>query len=1001
MGHRTSSFYRFNGIFETEFLKRNFPNIEIRDVGELLNVNLTLTAANGNSVPYKGWVALEFQIGKSKNTVSVPFLVASDKLELPLLGFNVIEYLIKSQQLDCNDISSHLVGTKPFNAPALVDLMNSVDHAELCLVKTCKKDVIIPRGQSVRVCCRVNTGSLSQPTPVLFEADENGQWPSSLEVLDTLTIAKGGKASRIELEVRNTARHDVTLRGRTVLGRLQLVQSVTPVDVRLKSDHVNYKRPPNEVDPESGNATTRETYSNASINLPDHLKDMDLSDLTSQQRNLASQLLVEQAEVFAQDDGDVGSIPRLQMKIHLADTVPVQKNYVAVPRPLYPEVKAYIEDLLNRNFIRRSTSSYSSPIVCVRKKDHSLRLCVDYRELNRKTQGDRHPIPRIQETLDNLGGNSWFSVLDQGKAYHQGFLTPESQSLTAFITPWGLYEWIRIPFGLSNAPASFQRFMESCLGDLRDKICVPYLDDVIVFSSSFNDHIEHLRQVFQRLKEQGVKLKPKKCTMFKRELKFLGRIVSSEGYKLDPSTITPILRLKESPPKTVNEVRKLMGFLNYYRRYIGNFSRIAKPIYDLVKVAETNTPDIKEKNRRSRKQSANHPVSWARTHQSALEKLIACLVSAPVMAFPDPSRPYVLHTDASEDGLGAVLYQEQNSILRVIGYGSRTLTPAEKNYHLHSGKLEFLALKWAICEHFRDYLYYSPTFVVYTDNNPLTYVLSSAKLNATGLRWIGELADFNFTIRYRPGKTNTDADTLSRLPECMGEYMTSCTEETCQKELQTIIQSVEAQNLGRINWISSITTDPTVVSEAEPPLLTRSQQTFDSVDVRQAQIDDRIIGSVYSFVKDGKRPTSLQRAREPSDTRLLLHEWNKLSIDRDGVLRRQNGPCDQVVLPRKYHRTVLRELHDKMGHLGSDRVLHLVRERFYWPRMQTDVEHYVKSICHCIKQRPPRLKTRAPLQPIITSSPFELVSIDFVHLEKSTGGYEYILVIVDHFTRYA
>ena len=541
-------------IVSTEFLKRNFPNIEIRDVGELLNVNLTLTAANGNSIPYKGWVALEFQIGKSKNTVSVPFLVASDKLELPLLGFNVIEYLIKSQQLDCNDISSHLVGTKPFNAPALVDLMNSVDHAELCLVKTCKKDVIIPRGQSVRVCCRVNTGPLSQPTPVLFEADENGQWPSSLEVLDTLTIAKGGKASRIELEVRNTARHDVTLRGRTVLGRLQLVQSVTPVDVRLKSDHVNYKRPPNEVDPESGNATTRETYSNASINLPDHLKDVDLSDLTSQQRNLASQLLVEQAEVFAQDDGDVGSIPRLQMKIHLTDTVPVQKNYVAVPRPLYPEVKAYIEDLLNRNFIRRSTSSYSSPVVCVRKKDHSLRLCVDYRELNRKTQGDRHPIPRIQETLDNLGGNSWFSVLDQGKAYHQGFLTPESQSLTAFITPWGLYEWIRIPFGLSNAPASFQRFMESCLGDLRDKICVPYLDDVIVFSSSFNDHIEHLRQVFQRLKEQGVKLKPKKCTMFKREVKFLGRIVSSEGYKLDPSTITPILHLKESPPKTVNKV---------------------------------------------------------------------------------------------------------------------------------------------------------------------------------------------------------------------------------------------------------------------------------------------------------------------------------------------------------------------------------------------------------------------------------------------------------------
>ena len=414
-----------------------------------------------------------------------------------------------------------------------------------------------------------------------------------------------GKSSRVE--VKNTTKHDIVLRNRTVLGHLQLIQSVTPVEVKLSTD--NDEKSLSKLKEEAKIPNNNDDHQTA--NWPKHLDDVDLGDLNSEERKAATQLLIEEADAFAIDDDDVGCITELQMDIKLNDSTPVQKNYVAVPRPLFPEVKAYIEDLLNKNFIHRSTSSYSLPVVCVRKKDQSLRLCVDYRELNKKSQVDRHPIPRIQETLDNLVGSSWFSVLDQGKAYNQGFLKVESQPLTVFITPWGLYEWVRIPFGLCNAPASFQRFMETCLGDLRDDICVPYLDDIIVFSKSFDEHIEHLRKVLQRLKAHGVKLEPKKCTIFKREVSFLGRIVSEEGYKLDPSTVAPILHMKETPPKTVNEVRKLMGFLNYYRRYIENFSRIAN------------------------------------------------------------------------------------------------LTP-----------------KWAICEQFRDYLYYAPSFVVFTDNNPLTYVLS-------------------------------------------------------------------------------------------------------------------------------------------------------------------------------------------------------------------------------------------------------------------------------------
>ena len=206
--------------------------------------------------------------------------------------------------------------------------------------------------------------------------------------------------------------------------------------------------------------------------IPSHIKQINLDGLTESQTRSNLKLLCEEQTSISRNDDDISIVPDLQLNINLTDNIPVQKNYVAVPRPLYPEVNSYIDDLLNENVIRKSTSPYSSPVVCVRKKDQSLRLCVDYRALNHKTIPDRHPIPRVQETLDNLGGNACFSVLDQGKAYHQGFVSETSQPLTAFIAPWGLYEWKRIPFGLRSVPGAIQRFMENCLGHLRDEVCI-------------------------------------------------------------------------------------------------------------------------------------------------------------------------------------------------------------------------------------------------------------------------------------------------------------------------------------------------------------------------------------------------------------------------------------------------------------------------------------------------------------------------------------------------
>ena len=420
-------------------------------------------------------------------------------------------------------------------------------------------------------------------------------WPADLEVEEQLLTLPRGSPHRVNITVRKPSKHDMVLGRRTLLGHLQLIQSVTPLEVVRKdlpqpkdissseADMISKKEEglpaPQMQESDCRQRDNGSSRNNTLFKTPAVV----LGNLTDSQRQLAVTMLMEEAESFAQDDDDVGCIEGLRMNLELSDTTPVQRTYTSIPRPLYAEVKHYIEDLLNRGWITKSQSSYASPVVCVKKKDGGLRLCVDYRELNRKTVPDRHPIPRIQETLDNLGGNSWFLVLDQGKAYHQGFVGEKSRHLTAFITPWGLYEWTRIPFGLSNSPASFQRFMEGCLEGIRDEICIPYLDDVIVYSKTFEEHVENLRTVLRRLRKHGVKLKPSKCSLFQREICFLGRIVNQDGYSIDPQSTKAVTSLRESPPKTVGEVRKLTGMLSYYRRYIQDFAKTAKPLYDLLK----------------------------------------------------------------------------------------------------------------------------------------------------------------------------------------------------------------------------------------------------------------------------------------------------------------------------------------------------------------------------------------------------------------------------------
>ena len=455
------------------------------------------------------------------------------------------------------------------------------------------------------------------------------------------------------------------------------------------------------------------------------LEKLDLSGLEAwpqEQAEQACSLLKEYHDIFSLEKCDMGQTNATEHKIVLKDpdTPPFKERFHRIPPPQLDEVREHLKLMLDAGVIWPSNSPWCNAVVLVRKKDGSLRFCINFRKLNSLTVKDSHLLPHICETLESLAGAAHFSTSDMNSGFWQVPLAEESKQYTAFtLGSMGLYECESMPFGLCNAPPTFQRLMQNCLGELNLTYCLIYLDDVIVFSDTPDKHLRRMRVVFDRLREHGLKLKPSKCEVFKSEINYLAHHVSQKGVLPSKKNLESIAQCP--PPNTYTKVKSFVGLVGHYRCFIKGFAKIAAPLYDLT------SGDNKDKK--------SEQVDLSPEAHEAFDHLKAACLQAPILSFPDFTKPFLLETDASGRGLGAVLSQKQaDGWYHPIAYASRVMNETEQRYHLN--KQEFLALKWAITEQFHEYL--SPygknwnEFIVCTDNNPLTYIFSSANLDAAG-----------------------------------------------------------------------------------------------------------------------------------------------------------------------------------------------------------------------------------------------------------------------------
>lgn len=618
-----------------------------------------------------------------------------------------------------------------------------------------------------------------------------------------------------------------------------------------------------------------------------------------------------------------------------------------------------LTDLLDKSFIRVSHSSAAAPVLFVRKPGGGLRFCVDYRALNAISKKDRYPLPLIHETLNQIGQAKWFTKLDVSAAFHKIRITKGQEWMTAFRTRYGLYEWLVTPFGLANAPSTFQKFINWTLREYLDEFCSAYIDDVLVYTNgSRTQHREHVRKTLVKLSEAGLYLDISKCEFECKETKYLGFIVrAGEGIQMDPEKIKAIQDWHA--PTTVKGVRGFLGFANFYRSFIQNFSRIAQPLNQLTQ--------------------KDAPFNWSKECQTNFDLLKEKFTTGPILAPFDPMRTTVVETDSSGYNVGGVLsqYDDENQ-LRPCAYFSKRNSPAESNYQIYDKEL--LAVVRCL-EAWDAELRSVNEFRVITDHKNLEYFFSPRRLTERHVRWSLFLSRFNFKFSYRKGEENQRADSLSRREQDMPEEQ----DERVQSRTMQLFSHVEGDK-------GAVTVTPLTTSDTEPHMEERSLAYDDANSWESAKEGDSQYQEAVACLEQGaqKFPNHL----------MLKVSVSECSLDSRGFMKFRGRRWVPDAEPLRTN--IIQHAHDSTvtGHPGREPTYSLVSREYFWPNMSKDIRRFVRNCNICGRTKAWREQKKGLLKPLpVPDRMWQEVSMDFITDLPESEGCTNMLVIVDRLSK--